>query len=104
MKPSAGYLIPKTSAEDLRTILQIQAQTLGQISKSSAESFRYAAGYPKLRYQTGCSNQPRYKPVSISPCIKFCNFCETRPALIYFELSKKKKLILFNTLTTKLLF
>ena len=33
---------------------------LGRRFKSSAESFRYAAGYLKLIYQTGCSNQPRY--------------------------------------------
>ena len=38
MKLSAGCLIPKTSAEDLRTSLQIQTQTLDRISRSSAES------------------------------------------------------------------
>ena len=37
MKPSAGYLISRTSAKDLRTSLQIQTQTLGRISRSSAE-------------------------------------------------------------------
>ena len=60
MKPSARYLIPKTSAEDLQTSLQIHTETLSRISTSSAESFRFAAGYLKLRYQTGCSNQSRY--------------------------------------------
>ena len=30
MKPSFGYLIPRTSAEDLRTNLQIQTQTLDE--------------------------------------------------------------------------
>ena len=48
MKPSAGYLIPRTSNENLRTSLQIQTQTLDRRSRSSAESFRY---------QTECSNQ-----------------------------------------------
>ena len=38
MKPSAGYLIPRTSVKDLRTNLEIQTQTLGWISRSSTES------------------------------------------------------------------
>ena len=38
MKQSAGYLIPRTSAEDLRTSLQIQIQTLDRISRSLAKS------------------------------------------------------------------
>ena len=38
MKPSAGYLIPRTSAEELWTSLLIQTQTLGRISTFSAES------------------------------------------------------------------
>ena len=38
MKPSAEYLISKTSAEDLTTSLQIQTQTFGRISRFSAES------------------------------------------------------------------
>ena len=42
MKPSAGY------------------QVFGRRFKSSAESSRCAGGYLKLRYPTGCSNQPRY--------------------------------------------
>ena len=46
MKPSPGYLIPITSAEDLKTSLQIQTQTIDQISRSSAESFRCVAGNP----------------------------------------------------------
>ena len=50
------YLIPRISTEDLRTTLQIQTQTLDPISRSSAESFIYAAGYLKFRYQAGCSN------------------------------------------------
>ena len=41
-EPLAGYLIPITSAQNLRTSLQIQTQTIGQISRSSAESFRCA--------------------------------------------------------------
>ena len=56
---SAGYLLSRASAEDYRTCLQNQAQTLGRTSGSSAESFRCAAGYLKLSYQTECSNQPR---------------------------------------------
>ena len=60
MKPSPGYLIPITSAEDLKTSLQIQTQTIDQISRSSAESFRCVPGNPKFRCQTGCINQPRY--------------------------------------------
>ena len=39
---------------------QPDIKILGRNFKSSAESFRFAAGYLKLRYQTGCSNQPRY--------------------------------------------
>ena len=54
MKPSAGYLIPKTSAEDLSTSLQIQTQTYDRISRSSAESFKWATEYLKFRYQTEC--------------------------------------------------
>ena len=38
MKPSAGYLIPITSIEALRSSLPVQTQTLDQISRSSAES------------------------------------------------------------------
>ena len=38
MKTSAGYLIPRTSAEDLSTSLQIQSQNLGWISRSLAKS------------------------------------------------------------------
>ena len=63
MKPSAGYLIPRTSAEDLYTSPQVQTQILSRISRSSAESFRFAAGYLKLRYQTECSNQQLSPPV-----------------------------------------
>ena len=63
MTPSAGYMIPRTSAEDLRTSLQIQSQAIDRISRASVESFRYAAGYLKLRYQTVCINQPRYYAV-----------------------------------------
>ena len=59
MKPWATCLIPSTLGKDLTTSLQIQTQSLGQISRSSAESFRRATGYLKLRYITGCSNQPR---------------------------------------------
>ena len=65
MKALTGYLIERTSVDDLQTTLQIQAQTLGRISRSSTEnlrprlSFRIAAGYLGLRYQTGFTNQPR---------------------------------------------
>ena len=59
MKPLAGYLIPKTSAEDLSTSLQIQTQTHDRISRSSAENFKWAAEYLKFRYQAECS-QTRY--------------------------------------------
>ena len=52
MKPSAGYLKLKSSAEEMETNLQIQTQTIGRISRSSAESFRCAAGHLKFRYQT----------------------------------------------------
>ena len=38
MKTWAGYLIPRILAEDLKTSLQIQTQTLSRISRSSAES------------------------------------------------------------------
>ena len=38
MKPSAGYLIPRTSAKDLYTSPQVQTQTLSRISRSLAES------------------------------------------------------------------
>ena len=60
IKSLAGYLIPRISAKDLKTGLQIQTQTFCRILRSSAESLRYAAGYLKLIYQAGCSNQPRY--------------------------------------------
>ena len=56
MKSSARYLIARTSAEDLLISLQIQTETLGRILRSSAKSFRCAAGYLNLRYQTGLSN------------------------------------------------
>ena len=51
MNPSTGYLILRTSAEDLRTSLQIQTQTVSRMSRSSAEGFRYSAGYLKLRFR-----------------------------------------------------
>ena len=71
MKSLARYLIPRTSAEDLRSSLQVQFQTPGSISKSSAGSFRCVVGYLKLRYQTGCSKQPRhYPPKKITQKIK----------------------------------
>ena len=38
MKTSTRYLIPTTPAEDLRTSLQIQTQTLGRISRFLDES------------------------------------------------------------------
>ena len=65
MKYLAGYLIPRTSTEDLRPTNpdsnpRPDIKILGRECKSSAESFRYADGYLKLRYQTGCSNQPQY--------------------------------------------
>ena len=41
---------------------------LGRKFKSSAESFRFATGYLKLRYQTGCSNEPRYFHVFLPRC------------------------------------
>ena len=50
------YLISRTSTKDLRTSLQIQSQSLGQIWRSSAESFRCAAGHLRFNYQTRCSN------------------------------------------------
>ena len=61
MKASAGCLIVRTSADDLLTSLQILTQTIGRKLRSLAESFRFATGYLNLRYQTGCSNQPRSK-------------------------------------------
>ena len=70
MKPSAGCLIPKTSAEDLYPDSNPGAyiKILGRKFESLAESFRFAAGYLKLRYQTGCSNQPRYFHVFLPRC------------------------------------
>ena len=47
---------PRTSAEDLQTSPEIQAQSPGRISRPSAESFRCTAGHLKFRYQTRCSN------------------------------------------------
>ena len=38
MKASAGYLIARTLAEDLLTSLQIEAQMLGRMSRSLADS------------------------------------------------------------------
>ena len=65
MKSSAGYLdngrgfVDQSLNPDSNPWPAIKI--LGRKIKSSAESFRFAAGYLKLRYQTGCSNQPRYK-------------------------------------------
>ena len=51
MSPSTGYLILRASAEDLRTSLQIQTQTVSRMSRSLAEGFRYSTGYLKLRFR-----------------------------------------------------
>ena len=51
---------PRTSAKDFWTSLQVQAQILNRISRSSAESFRCAAGHLKCRYQIWYSNLPMY--------------------------------------------
>ena len=59
MKTLAGHLIPRTSVEDYKSKFKPMAVYPRREFKSSAESFRCAAGYPKLRHQTGCSNQPR---------------------------------------------
>ena len=45
MKPSVRYLIPITSAEDLRTSLQIKTQTISQISRSTAICYSYQKKY-----------------------------------------------------------
>ena len=67
MKPSAKYLIPRSLVEDFldqssypdsnpRPDIKILVRSF----KSSVDSFRFAAEYLKLRYQTGWNNQPRY--------------------------------------------
>ena len=49
MKPLAGYLIPRTSADNLSTSLQIQAQTLGRISRSLTKSLNPRSRVSDLR-------------------------------------------------------
>ena len=56
----AKQLISRTSAKDLETSLEIQAQILGGIPIPSVEFFRYAAGHLKFRYQSQCSNLLMY--------------------------------------------
>ena len=60
--PAKGYSLdlqitgPRTLAKDFQTTLQIQAQILNQISRSSTKNFRCAAGHLKCTYQIWCSN------------------------------------------------
>ena len=99
MKASSGYLIERTSAEDLQTTLQIQAQTLGRISRSSTESlkrrpsFRIAAEYLKLRYQAGCSNQPQqlFQTQTINNNRKFDLWIKVK--IQYMELNRDSSMI-----------
>ena len=65
MKPSAGYLNLRTSADEMYTNFQIQTQTLGRISRSSAESsyyqeFQMFGRTSEIQIQTRCSNLPMY--------------------------------------------
>ena len=60
---------------------------LGRKFKSSAESFRFAAGYLKLRYQTGCSIKPWYVRAD-DMVAKFRHFPPTK----IFPLYKKRSL------------